>query len=61
MLNEVNLIEKDKIISDFSHMWNQKKQKQMNIRKWKQVQRYRENLGFLRAVAGEMHRITDGD
>ena len=39
-----------------------KKQKQMNTRKWKQVQRYREKPWFsLGAVSGEMHRITDGD
>ena len=44
MLNEVSLTEKDKITSDFSHMWNQKKKN--NIRKWKQVQRYREKTWF---------------
>ena len=46
MLNEVKFDREDKITSDFSHMWNQKKQKQMNIRKWKQVQRYREKTWF---------------
>ena len=60
MLNEVSLTEKDKITSDFSHMWNQKKKTEhKEMETGSEIQR--KNLVSLGAVAGEVQRITDGD
>lgn len=60
---KLSLTEKDKITSDFSHMWNQKKKKHKNEHKEMETgsEIQRKNLVSLGAVAGEMQRITDGD